>query len=175
MQVLAEEFEKVSLWIFVFAFLFDFAVAAIVCRWVVHSLFAILSVGLVGHGGSRNRWVLPVGLIVLQNFFVTGRVGLVLIYLVPVWLLDVKARGVLLCSRHVNAMFFLAIVLIAGDFIAMRIGLSQNFNPMVTTGKIFASMVSGYLILFGASGSRFLAKKFARRRKVWTPSRMGAS
>lgn len=155
----------------------DFLAYAIFGQWILYSMLLYLLVSMVLPGTSRQPSSITISIIavLLHDFALHGRVGLVLAFLVPTWLIVSKLKytimnaGWILLASSIVLFFFMENMLFYG-FVGDH---SQPF--LVTSMKILINLILGFIIFGGMQGNRALASNMAGGRKVWTPNRMDAS
>lgn len=138
-------------------FLFDFTLYAICDRWVISSLVAYF----VYAGVKDNVRILPFFLLLLQDFFLYGRFGWGLVYLIPL------VAGIMLMKKICHRYWWT----LGGYVLLLPLGS--------TLGHIFGIIiVMTFLIVFGTRGNRFLSVFRVRRGKSglqtgWMPYKKG--
>jgi len=144
-------------------------------QWVIFSLLAFFIFKLVSVNFSykfTSFW-LPISLLLIQSFLLTGVFGLSLLYLLPMILIANHCRRVLLNSSVILPLIFIVIAVLAenvGFKLLLGLPIATFF---VTIMKILVNLGLESLILLGTRGNRCLP--YGKGRKVWTPSRMNAS
>lgn len=159
-------------------FFIDFLAYTLLDGWIVQSLLVyLISRQLLAssYTYSFKNFYLPLGLVVLQDCFLYGRFGLVLIYLLPLVFLARYMRVLFLDAAGTLLCFFIGGMIFFDQFLIKKVLFCKNFTWEATLFKIFVNLGVAYLVLLGTRGNRSLLKFFSRERKVWTPNRKGAS
>ena len=151
--------------------------AAVYCeQWVIFSLLSFFIFKLVASDFTykfTSFW-LPLILLLIQSFLITGRFGLSLLYLLPMIFLAARCRGILLNSSAILPFVFIITAILA-ESVGFKLLLDLPLGTFfVTIMKIFVNLGLESLILLGTRGNRCLPF-YGKGRKVWTPSRMNAS
>jgi len=159
-------------------FFIDFLAYALWEGWVVQSLLVYLVLQQLlasSYTYSFKNFYLPLGLVVLQDCFLYGRFGLVLIYLLPLVFLARYLRVLFLDAAGTLLCFFVGGMIFFDQFLIKKLLFLKNFTWEATLFKIFVNLVVAYLVLLGTRGNRSLLKFFSRERKAWTPNKKSAS
>ena len=138
-------------------FFFDFIAFTTMHSWLVHSVLGCFLVEfLVTKKYDQFSWVyvLPIFLLLLEDCFLYGRFGLVLVCLIPLIMImkDVK--------YSISKPFWLFFPLIFGSFLlfdslvvnSWMIG--NNVIFLMTIEKFFVNLAIGLVIFMGLRGNR---------------------
>ncbi len=156
----------------------DFLAYALWEGWIIQSLlvfFIMQQLLASSFTYSFKNFYLPLILIVLQDCFMYGRFGLILVYLVPVVIIARLLRRLFLDAAGALLCFFIVGLVLFDQFLIKKVLFLKHFSWEATLFKIFVNLCIAYLVLLGTRGNRSLLKFFSRERKVWTPNRKGAS
>ena len=161
-------------------FFLDFVAFSIFNQWLVCFLLSYFVVTLftLKHHKSVLFGVEMQGLlflILLQDYFLNGRFGLALVYLLPIMFLARKIYSFFLGAKLGLTIVFLSSILLIDSLIINKLFFMKNVTFVVTIEKIFINIIVGCLILWGRRGNCSFPGFSRKERKVWTPNRIDAS
>lgn len=140
-------------------FFIDFIAFTFWNGWYLNSVliyFIVQSLKRDGFEVSFNFCYLPIILLVIQDCFLNGRFGLILIFLIPVVFLMAYLREVLDAEQEYVCYFLVAgILFFEGIFIKKMIDFRLFFSYDFLF-EIFINILSTKIILMGVRGNRFL-------------------
>ena len=160
-----------------FLFFLDFCCHALFQGWFVHSLLCLFTIQQLQVLETQNAWktlYVPLFLLLLQDCYLYGRFGFILILLIPCIFIYHKLKYIILHTNRIALPLCIGLFLGSYDFLAHYVIFSHNFSPKQTFIKIFVNICVAYIILLGTRGNRFLLTHVDKKRKVWTPNRKGA-
>lgn len=108
--------------------------------------------------GEEERWsfskfYLPIFLLLIQDFLIHGRFGLVLVYLVPVVVLTPLIKNLFLSARFIFPSLLTAACLIIESIMGVVLfSYSGLFYETVT--RILCTIVVGNFVFWGIRGNR---------------------
>lgn len=138
-------------------FFFDFVTFTSIHNWLVHSVLVCFFVEfLVTKNYDQLSWAyaLPLSLILLEDCFLYGRFGLILVCLIPLMMIlkDVKysiSKPFLLFFPMTLGCFLLFDILIVNYWM-----IENNVMFLMTIEKFFVNLVLGLVIFMGLRGNR---------------------
>jgi len=148
-----------------YAFLFffiDFVSFAFFNKWVLHTLLAYFIIQQLSEAKAcaftlRPSFYLPLFFLLLQDNFISGRMGIGLIYIVAIIFLAVQIRALFDSSSIIFCCLFLIMALFLQDFFIKKWLLGQDIALYSTIIKIFINIIIAYLIFLGTRGNRSLS------------------
>ncbi len=159
-------------------FIIDFLSSACIQQWLLYTLLAYFFILLSTYQKTMREalypLILPFILLLLQDFFLYGRLGLILVPLALLMLIAFIVNKIIINPAPLLPFFF-GYFFICEDFLIKKYLFLQNPHGDVTIKKICINLVVGYLVLWGTRGNRLFSMKMEGRRKVWTPNRKDAS
>lgn len=138
--------------------------------WYLHALLVFFLVSLLVtdvYDNISRLYCLPVGLLLLQDVFVYERLGLLILFLLPIGFFAKEVKYIV--SRPFELFFpvILLLYILFDLFLINGVILGYSASWPVTGGKFFANLVIGLVAFWGLRGDR----SFYKERKVWTPNR----
>ncbi len=145
---------------FLFFFL-DFLAFAFLSKWVVHSLlvyFIVLQLKKRGEEAFFSFFFcFPLFLLLIQDLFFSGRVGISFVFLLPILFCARQVRFLLIPAIAIFVPIFLIFAMASQDFFIKGWLLGQNIHFYSTIIKIFINIIIGYMVLWCMRGNRSLA------------------
>ena len=158
-------------------FFLDFLVYAFMNQWMVHlllSYFIVRYLVLFPLDVRDKGLYASLGLLLLQDCFLYGRFGLILMFLIPLIMFTCRFQR-LFIKTALFFPLFLSFMILGEYLIIKKLIFSKDITLFMTITKIFINMVLGYMVLLGMRGNRSFSVLLEKERKVWTPNRKGAS
>ena len=158
-------------------FFLDFLAYAFMHQWLFKFLlcyFIITYLVIRPLDLTDKNFYASLGLVLLQDCFLHGRFGLIMLFLAPLIFFTYRFQRLFMRT----ALFFpifLSFILVGENLIIESMLFAKNITLFMTITKIFINIVIGYMILLGTRGNRSFFIKVERERKVWTPNRKDAS
>lgn len=136
----------------------DFMAFAVMSQWLVYgALVYLMSIIIMPAKKISKALFLPVlAMVMLQDFAIHGRVGLILMFIVPMILVTLALKDVLLRARWALMVIWVVCFFLFDDFFITLILFSSPIDPSVTIIKILVNLIIGYAILWGKRGNRSL-------------------
>ena len=123
--------------------------------WILYSLFTLFL--FTNLKISKNTFYLNcffIFLILIQDYFVFGRVGLSFIYLLPILIFAPVLRKLFDFRTFIFNILLLLFLLIFHLFFIKKLVFGLNIALHSTLLCFFINMIVGYLIFLGISGNR---------------------
>ncbi len=152
-------------------FFLDFLLYTLLSGWIIQSLlvFFILQQLLASsYTYTFKNFYLPLGLLILQDCFLYGRFGLILVYLIPLVFLARYLRVMFLDAAGTLLSFFIVGIVFFDQFFIKKVVFLNIFSWKATLLKIFINLCIAYLVLLSTRSNRSLLRFFSRERKIWT-------
>lgn len=148
--------------LYILFFFLDFISFMILKKWLI---FSLLGYFIASQFNKKNKFIysfklfyLPLFFLLIQDNFINGRLGIGLIYIIPIIFFSEKVRNWFSPPFTFFCYFFLIFSIILQSFLIKKWLLGQNIELYSTTLKIFINMIIEYLILLGMRGNRSLFK-----------------
>ncbi len=138
--------------------LIDFVSYALFEQWLMYSvLMYLISIAVMpGKMCSKSLLYGVLALVLIHDFAVYGRFGLILAFLVPMILITFAIKDMLLSARFgLMGIWIISFILFDDLFIKMIV-FSGPIVPSVTIMKILFNLIIGYGIYRGKRGNRSL-------------------
>ena len=140
----------------VFLFFIDILSFILFNSWWIYSLplyFLLVNLYSNKRIGYIN-YLFIICCLFLQDYFIFGRVGLSLIYSLPIIVFAPKLRKIFNFGSFALGGVFLSLLLFFDLFLIKKLILTQNVPMNSTFGYIFINIIIGYLIFLGMLGNR---------------------
>ncbi len=140
-------------------FFLDFVAFSFWNGWYLNSLlvyFVVNSLKQDSFETSFNFCYLPLGLLLLQDCFLNGRFGLVLVFLIPVIVLMAYLREVVDANQEYVCYLLITGVLFFDHLLIKKMLLNKPFFNTDFLFEIFINIIITKVILLGVRGNRFL-------------------
>ncbi len=141
-------------------FFLDFLLFNILQKWLIFSLLWYFIIQLLVKESNPpfgfKSFYFPFFLFLLQDNFINGRVGVCLIYIVPMIFLTTKIKNWFDPAIKFIYWLFIFFTIFLQDFLIKNWLLGQNIAIYSTISKIFINIIVVYLVFLGMRGSRSL-------------------
>ncbi len=143
-------------------FISDLILFNLLKKWIIFSLLGYF-ITLQIYVKNKNRFsfeyfYIPLFLLLLQDQLLNERVGISLIYLIPLVVFCQKSHFFLNISKKSLCLIVFFIVLLSQDIVIKRLILGQNITFYSTLIKISINLLIEYIVLLGMWGNRSLVK-----------------
>ncbi len=123
--------------------------------WVLYSLLSLfLFINLRTRQNIIYLNCFFIFLFLVQDYFALGRVGLSLIYSIPICMFSPFLRKLFDCTTIAFSLISLFVLLLFNLFFVKYLVLGLNITLHSTYLYIFINMIVGYLIFLGIPGNR---------------------
>ncbi len=141
-------------------FLLDLTFFIVLKKWVACSLLAYLIFQILKRDicppFSFSSFYFPLILFLIEDAFLTGRVGSSLLFIVPLIFLAIKIKHLFDPKLKFFHCFFMFFAIFCQEILLKCLLLRQNIGFYSTTSKIFINIIVTYLVLLGMRGNRSL-------------------
>lgn len=140
-------------------FFLDFVAFSFWNGWYLNSLlvyFVVNSLKQDSFETSFNFCYLPLFLLLLQDCFLNGRFGLMLVFLIPVIVLMAYLREVVDANQEYVCYLLITGVLFFDHLLIKKMLLNKPFFNTDFLFEIFINIIITKVILLGVRGNRFL-------------------
>jgi hypothetical protein len=148
----------------IFFFLVDLTAFIIFQKWVICSLLAYIIFQILSKDINPLLFF-PILLFLIEDSFLTGRVGSSLIFLIPMVFLATRIKHLFDPKLKFFYCFFMVLAISCQEFLLKSLLLGQNIGFYSTTYKIFINIIVTYLVLLGMRGNRSFLGFPAKRGK----------
>jgi hypothetical protein len=147
----------------VISFLFffvDFLFFAIFHQWMVYSLLVYVVTKQIYDTKTESffclilNYPLSLFLLLLEDFFLHGKLGFILIWLVLTFFIVRYVQRTVIIHKMFSIFFAIATILAVDNLITTKLLFTGNINFFMTITKVFGNIGIGYLVFLGLRSNR---------------------